>query len=163
LINSSQTDFPAENRERNWEIYNSRIIEKRTLSHLARQYGLSRERIRQIVYRGERIVSLRNWLTVETSRTENKILGSLTLSTRLRNALHNEFGENWWLVEITAFCNMTTKDGMRRLPNVGNKSLNELHALLEEINPDAANLWASGNGENNNTPKHGRSGPRKRR
>jgi hypothetical protein len=49
-------DFSEESRERNWSIYNMRVVEKRTLSFIAEKYGLSRERIRQIVFKGERVM-----------------------------------------------------------------------------------------------------------
>lgn len=160
---TAQTDFPVEHRERNWEIYNARVVEKRTLGYLSKQYGISRERIRQIVFKGERITALRKWLKIEVARTDKTVLGSLTLSTRLRNALRNEIGKDWWVTDIADFCAKSTKEGMMRWPNLGKKSLEELHELLERVNPDAANLWAAGNGQNNNPPKHGRSGPRKRR
>jgi hypothetical protein len=132
-----------------------RVVEKRTLSHIANQYGVSRERVRQIVFKGERIVALRKWLSLEVNRKDKTILGSLTLSTRLRNALINKIGEGWWLMDIRAFCVMTTKESMARLPNIGKKSLDELHELIEEADPDAANLWATGHGKNDNPAEHG--------
>ena len=152
---TTQTDFPLENRDRNWEIYNMRVAEKRTLGHIANQYGVTRERVRQIVFKGERILALRKWLDLEAARTDKTILGSLTLSTRLRNALLNEIGNDWWLTDIRAFCAMTTKQDMALLPNIGKKSLDELHELIEEADPDAANLWATGHGKNNHPSQHG--------
>ena len=152
---TTQTDFPWENRDRNWEIYNMRVVEKRTLGHIANQYGVTRERVRQIVFKGERILALRKWLDLEAARNDKTILGSLTLSTRLRNALCNEIGDDWWLTDIRAFCSTTSKEDMRLLPNIGNKTLNDFHAILEEADKDAANLWASGHGKNNHPSQHG--------
>jgi len=148
-------DFHEDSRERNWNIYNMRVIEKRTLEHIAKVHGLSRERIRQIVFKGERLMALRKWVRGENKKQAEMAIGALPLSTRMRNAMMNELGPDWWKVNILLFCAATSKEEMRRWPNVGNKTLNDLHEMLQKVDRDAANLWASRNRENNNPSEHG--------
>ena len=49
-------DFRKIHRERNWNIWRMRVLEKRTLPSIAQRFGLSRERIRQIVLEGDAIL-----------------------------------------------------------------------------------------------------------
>ena len=44
------------NYERNYEIYKARVIEQRTLSSIAKKYGLTRQRIHQIVVQMKELV-----------------------------------------------------------------------------------------------------------
>ena len=88
-------DFTEESRERNWNIYNMRVLEKRTLAHIAELYGLSRERIRQIVYKGDRIMRVRKWVRGENRKKAEMVMGALLLSSRARNVLTNALGEEW--------------------------------------------------------------------
>jgi len=148
-------DFHPDSRERNWNIYNMRVIEKRTLEHIAKVHGLSRERIRQIVFKGERMMALRKWVRGENKKQAEMAVGALPLSTRMRNAMRNELGPDWWKVNILLFCATTSKEEMRRWPTVGNKTLNDLHAMLQKVDRDATNLWASRNRENDHSSEHG--------
>jgi hypothetical protein len=85
-------DFSEESRERNWSIYNMRIVEKRTLAFIAEKHGLSRERIRQIVFKGERVMRVRRWVRGENKKKAGMSVGALLLSTRAQNVLTNMLG-----------------------------------------------------------------------
>jgi DNA-directed RNA polymerase sigma subunit (sigma70/sigma32) len=52
-------DFRKRHRERNWNIWRMRILEKRTLPSIAQRFDLSRERVRQIVLEGNAIKAIR--------------------------------------------------------------------------------------------------------
>tara|TARA_R110002124_G_scaffold195798_2_gene362846 strand:- start:1861 stop:2049 length:189 start_codon:yes stop_codon:yes gene_type:complete len=52
-------DFRKRHRERNWNIWRMRVLEKRTLPSIAQRFDLSRERIRQIVLEGHAILENR--------------------------------------------------------------------------------------------------------
>jgi len=148
-------DFHEDSRERNWNIYNMRVIEKRTLEHIAKVHGLSRERVRQIVWKGGRLMALREWVRGENKKQAEMAIGALPLSTRMRNAIRKELGPDWWKVNILLFCATTSKKEMRLWPNVGNKTLNDLHEMLQKVDQDAANLWASRDRKNDHSSEHG--------
>lgn len=52
-------DFRKRHRERNWNIWRMRVLEKRTLPSIAQRFDLSRERVRQIVMEGNAIKAIR--------------------------------------------------------------------------------------------------------
>jgi DNA-directed RNA polymerase sigma subunit (sigma70/sigma32) len=52
-------DFRKRHRERNWNIWRMRVLEKRTLPSIAHRFDLSRERVRQIVTEGNAIKAIR--------------------------------------------------------------------------------------------------------
>ena len=92
-------DFPEDTRERNWSIYNMRVVEKRTLSFIAEKYGLSRERIRQIVFKGERVMRVRRWVRGENKKKtvggynkESEALRAKTIRKRFRKAVTKRLG-----------------------------------------------------------------------
>ncbi len=156
-------DFSPEMRERNWNIYNMRVLENRTLEHIGQKHGLSRERVRQIVERGRRMMKVRKWIRGENRKMAEAAVGSLELNTRLRNALERKLGPEWWKLNILLFCGVTCRAEMLSWPGLGKRSVNELQTLLEKVDSHAAHLWTTRNWQNNNPPKHGRSGPRNRR
>jgi hypothetical protein len=73
-------------RGRDSIIYTMRVEERRTLQAIADQFGIGRERVRQITAKAER-------LKAEEERrraADQDTLGAMQLSIRLRNLLHNE-------------------------------------------------------------------------
>jgi hypothetical protein len=156
-------DFPEGSRERNWNIYNMRVIEKRTLSFIAEKHGLSRERIRQIVYKGERVMLVRRWVRGENKKKAGMSVGALRLSTRAQNVLTNMLGNEWVETSILLFVGAFKPDELLRAPGAGRKTFLEIYNKIKKVDADVADIWTSGHGENYNPAKHGRSGPRKRR
>jgi DNA-directed RNA polymerase sigma subunit (sigma70/sigma32) len=43
--------------DRNWEIYRRRVEDKQTFKSIGQKYGISATRVRQIVYKGERLIA----------------------------------------------------------------------------------------------------------
>jgi len=56
VFRANRYDFQEQYRERNWGIYRMRVIEKRTLDSIGAKYNLSRERVRQIVFKAENLM-----------------------------------------------------------------------------------------------------------
>lgn len=149
-------DFPEEFRERNWNIYNMRVIEKRTLAHIAERHGMSRERVRQIVYKGARIMQVRRWVRGENKKKAGMAMGALLLSTRARNVLTNALGDEWVDLQLLLFIGTFKPDELLRWPGAGRKTFVEIYNKIKKVDADVADIWTSGHGENYHAPKHGR-------
>jgi hypothetical protein len=152
-------DFPEDTRERNWSIYNMRVVEKRTLAFIAEKYGISRERVRQIVFKGDRVMRVRKWVRGENKKKAGMAMGALRLSTRARNVLTNELGYEWVETPILLFIGAYKPDELLRAKGAGRKTFLELHEKIRKVDADVADIWTSGHGENYNPAKHGRRRP----
>jgi hypothetical protein len=78
-------DFHEDSRERNWNIYNMRVIEKRTLEFISlKVHGLSRARgSARSYYKGERLMALSaRWVRGENKKQAEMAIGALPLSLR---------------------------------------------------------------------------------
>lgn len=149
-------DFPEEFRERNWNIYNMRVIEKRTLAHISERHGISRERVRQIVYKGARIMQVRRWVRGENKKKAGMAMGALLLSTRARNVLTHALGDEWPDLQLLLFIGTFKPDELLRWPGAGRKTFVEIYNKIKKVDADVADIWTSGHGENYNATKHGR-------
>lgn len=146
------TDFIGEHRKRNWDIYRMRVVEKRTLDSIGAKYGVSRERVRQIVAKAERILSHNAWAKEEAARERGMVMGALDLPTGMHNVLVNMGARETPLGEFVA--QYTPADVLKE-PNCGRQRLRQLIAAIEEIDPDVSNIWTAGHGKNYNPAKHG--------
>jgi hypothetical protein len=152
-------DFPKEFEERNWSIYRMRVLEKRTLTFIGEQHGLSRERARQIAEKGTRIMRVRQWLREETGKKAEMSMGALRLTTRARNILTNALTEDWGHMTIREFIESFKPDEFLGWPGAGYRSFSQLYNKIRKVDADAADIWTSGHGENYNAAKHGRRRP----
>ncbi len=152
-------DFPEASRQRNWSIYNMRVVEKRTLAFIAEKHGISRERVRQIVLKGDRVMRVRKWVRGENKKKAGMAMGALRLSTRARNILTNELGHEWVETPMLLFIGAYKPDELLRAKGAGRKTFLELCEKITEVDEDAANIWTSGHGKNYNVAKHGRRRP----
>lgn len=151
-------DFAGPFRDRNWTIYRMRVVEKRTLSSIGAQYNISRERVRQIVVRAANLTKHRRWAETVTKTNGLTPVGALNLSARVQKVLNNPFLKNIRLYDlpIRLFVETVTPQEMMEEPTFGRRSLKELIAAIEEVDPDVSNLWTAGHGQNYNPAKHGR-------
>jgi hypothetical protein len=152
-------EFPEDSRERNWTIYNMRVLEKRTLAHIAEKNGISRERVRQIVNKGDRIIRVQKWVESEKQKKADMAMGALRLSTRARNVLTKALGAGWVDAPLLLFISALKPDELLRIPGAGRKSFLEITRKIKEVDSDAADIWTSGHGENYDVAKHGRRRP----
>ena len=146
------TDFLGENRDRNWDIYRMRVIEKRTLDAIGAKYGVSRERVRQIVAKAERILAHNSWAEAQIVLDGEPVMGTLKVSTGMYNVLVNM---NAHEMKLSKFVQLYTPADVLKEPNCGRQRLRQLIAAIEEINPDVSNIWTAGHGKNYNPAKHG--------
>ncbi|MEK9954543.1 MAG: sigma factor-like helix-turn-helix DNA-binding protein [Pelagibacteraceae bacterium] len=145
-------DFPIQYRERNWAIWRMRVIEKRTLDAIGTKFGVSRERVRQIVAKAERILDCQAWVKDQISKDGEMVMGALNVSTGIYNILTNMGARDMTLSE---FVKIYTPADVMKQPNCGRQRLRQLIASIEEIKPDVSYIWTAGHGQNYNPAKHG--------
>ena len=153
VFRANRYDFQEQYRARNWGIYRMRVIEKRTLDSIGAKYNLSRERVRQIVYKAENLMKYRRWIEARKQSNGKMPVGALDLSVRVRNALLNMGVAD---LNLLLFIDTVSPQEIMKEPNFGRRSLKELIAAIEEVDPDVSNLWTAGHGQNYNPAKHGR-------
>ena len=126
-------------RERDATIIRMRVEEKQTLDKIANQFGLCRERIRQIIAKAERRKAAEERRRAAAPDT----IGAMRLSLRLRNCLHNE---NWQVSDrVIDLLEGFPLTGMMKIPNLGKKTIKELTDEAEKIvGADVVRRWLEG-------------------
>ncbi len=130
-----------------------RVVEKRTLDSIGAKYNISRERVRQIVFKAENLMKHRRWAEASKKTNGKMPVGALDISIRVRNALLNMGVAD---LNLLLFIDTVSPEEVMKEPNFGRRSLRELIAAIEEIDPDVSNLWTAGHGKDYNPAKHGR-------
>jgi hypothetical protein len=156
VLRIGQFDFREEYRERNWNLYNMCVLEKRTLSFAAEKHGISRERVRQIVAKANRIMAARRWVRGDNKKKAEMTMGEMPLSDRTKNILTAALGAEWTEAPILLFVGVFKPDELLRWKGAGRKSFLEIYNRLKEVDADVADIWTSGHGEDYNASKHGR-------
>jgi hypothetical protein len=126
--------------DRNWRIYWARVRDKRTLQSVADENNITRERVRQIVSKGGRVLEYMDALDAAPKDT----LGCLVLSTRVEHAIMNESLPGWRSVKIRDFLRKHPHWKFRMYPNVGKKAVTELRDAVAAFDEEAATLWFNG-------------------
>jgi DNA-directed RNA polymerase alpha subunit len=133
------------NTARNEEVYHKRVVEKRTLQSVADEYGITRERVRQIVSKLDKKAL---WEAARASRpSPPSIMKDIWWSRRVYNCLYNE---DLLRVSLSDFVEHLSHNRlMGRIPNMGKKSVEEICKRLEENGQqDISHLRSARNGEN---------------
>jgi DNA-directed RNA polymerase alpha subunit len=133
------------NTARNEGVYHKRVVEKRTLQSVADEYGITRERVRQIVVKMDKKAL---WEAVRASRpSPPKIMKDIWWSRRVYNCLYNE---DLLRVSLSDFVEHLSHNRLiNRIPNMGKKSVEEICKRLEENGQqDISHLRSARNGEN---------------
>lgn len=147
-IDLTQFDFKGEARERNWQIYRERRVQKMTFHALGAKYGTSTERMRQIYYQAHRMETKRAQLKRRLTRGDVPLrMENLPLPSTCYRALRKLDAMR---MTTTEFAETVSFVDVAKVKGVGFEFLKKLYYTLESIDPDAANLWAARNRENNN-------------
>ena len=126
-------------RERDATIIRMRVEEKQTLDKIANQFGLCRERIRQIIAKRERADAKEERRKAMAPDT----IGTMRLSLRLNNCLLNaNWSESDRVIDLLEGLPLT---GMMKIPNLGKKTIKELTDEAEKIvGADVVRRWLEG-------------------
>jgi predicted transcriptional regulator len=130
---------PQDYRERDATIYKLRVEEKKTLDKIANQFGVCRERIRQIIAKRERADAKEERRKAMAPDT----IGAMRLSLRLRNCLLNaNWSESDRVISLLRIISMAE---MMKIPNLGKKTIKELANKAEKVvGADVVQLWLNG-------------------
>jgi DNA-directed RNA polymerase alpha subunit len=130
---------PQDYKERDATIYKLRVEEKKTLDKIANQFGVCRERIRQIIAKRERA----NAKEERRKAMAPDTIGAMRLSLRLNNCLLNaNWSESDRVISLLRTISMTE---MMKIPNLGKKTIKELANKAEKIvGTDAVQRWLNG-------------------
>ena len=133
-----------EKKDRNKDIYIQRVVEKRTLQAIGKKYGITKERVRQLVQLQRKYYEV-------PDRVE--LMGDLPLNTKLRLILgrYKELE-----TPIVLFIKKYNVEKLIKIPSVGPTSVCLLYKLLDERGYDVQNLWTPRNREDYDTFKYGR-------
>ena len=126
-------------RGRNAIIYEMYVEERRTLQSIADQFGIGRERVRQITAKAERLKAAEE----RRRAADQDTLGAMQLSIRLRNLLHNEnYPESARVIDVFEGTSLAE---MIRIPNMGKKTIKEFTDKAEAIvGADVIQRWLDG-------------------
>ena len=133
-----------EKKDRNKDIYIQRVVEKRTLQAIGKKYGITKERVRQLVQLQRKYYEV-------PDRVE--LMGDLPLNTKLYHTLkrYKELE-----TPIVLFINKYDIEKLVKIPGIGPTAVCFLYKLLDERGYDVQNLWAPRDREDYDTFKYGR-------
>lgn len=112
--------------ERYWQVYRMRTVDGATLRKVGETFGVTQERVRQIVARCERVLSI---IKAREAAAPGS-LGSLRLQRAMIGRLMEEVGDDWREMPVVEFMRRFRFDYMQRIPNIGKKRLT---AFCEEL------------------------------
>tara|TARA_Y100001937_G_scaffold27156_1_gene38957 strand:- start:1101 stop:1565 length:465 start_codon:yes stop_codon:yes gene_type:complete len=133
-----------EKKDRNKDIYIQRVVEKRTLQAIGKKYGITKERVRQLVQLQRKYYEV-------PDRVE--LMGDLPLNTKLYHTLkrYKELE-----TPIVLFIKKYDIEKLIKIPGIGPTAVCFLYKLLDERGYDVQNLWTPRNREDYDTFKYGR-------
>jgi hypothetical protein len=133
-----------EKKDRNKDIYIQRVVEKRTLQAIGKKYGITKERVRQVVQLQRKYYEV-------PDRVE--LMGDLPLNTKLYHTLkrYKELE-----TPIVLFIKKYDIEKLVKIPGIGPTAVCFLYKLLDERGYDVQNLWTPRDREDYDTFKYGR-------
>ena len=133
-----------EKKDRNKDIYIQRVVEKRTLQAIGKKYGITKERVRQLVQLQRKYYEV-------PDRVE--LMGDLPLNTKLYHTLkrYKELE-----TPIVLFIKKYDIEKLVKIPGIGPTGVCFLYKLLDERGYDVQNLWTPRDREDYDTFKYGR-------
>jgi len=133
-----------EKKDRNKDIYIQRVVEKRTLQAIGKKYGITKERVRQLVQLQRKYYEV-------PDRVE--LMGDLPLNTKLFHTLkrYKELE-----TPIVLFIKKYNIEKLIKIPGIGPTAVCFLYKLLDERGYDVQNLWTPRDREDYDTFKYGR-------
>ena len=137
--------------ERAREIYRLRTQEKLSLQKIGDQYGLSRERVRQIVYKYERTYLRREML--ERGELRIVVMGDLIglVSSRMHQIIRIAMLHSY---PVQSFIDRIDLRDILNYPNVGVQTVYSLLNIFQKAGYDVSHLWAARDWQNYDPSEH---------
>ena len=136
---------------RSKEIYLLRTEEKLSLQTIGDQYGLSRERVRQIIAKHERVYLRREQL--EQGKLRIVVMGDLhgLVPGRVEQIIRIAALKSY---PVQSFIDRIDLRDIMTYPNVGLQTVHALLNIFEKAGYDVSHLWAAGNWQNYDATQH---------
>ena len=132
--------YADELSDKHWQVYRMRKEDGATLRKVAEAFGVTQERIRQMVARCERVIVVIN--AREAAATGS--LGSLRLQRAMIGPMM-EVGDDWREMPVVEFMRQWRFDYLQRIPNIGKKRLAAFcEELRKVVGDEAVARWRRG-------------------
>jgi hypothetical protein len=127
--------------DKQWQVYRMRKEDGATLRKVGETFGITQERVRQIVARCERAIG--NVRAREAAAPGS--LGSLRLQRKMQGTLWWEIGEDWQDRQVVDFMRAYKFNDLQLLPNIGKKTLAPFcEELSKVVGDEAVARWRRG-------------------
>jgi hypothetical protein len=127
--------------DKHWQVYRMRKEDGATLRKVGEAFGITQERVRQIVARCERAIG--NVRAREAAAPGS--LGSLRLQRKMQGTLWWEIGEDWQDRQVVDFMRAYKFNDLQLLPNIGKKTLAAFcEELSKVVGDEAVARWRRG-------------------
>lgn len=133
------------------EMHRLRNEEKLSLQKIGDRYGLSRERVRQVVNKYEQV--FRRQEMMEQGELRLVVMGDLfgVVSRRIWTVIERAGLKSY---PIQSFIDRIDLRDVMDHPNVGKRTIQELLRIFERAGYDVSHLWAARNWQNYNPSEH---------
>jgi len=127
--------------DKQWQVYRMRKEDGATLRKVGEAFGITQERVRQIIARCERAIG--NVRAREAAAPGS--LGSLRLQRKMQGTLWWEIGEDWQDRQVVDFMRAYKFNDLQLLPNIGKKTLAAFcEELSKVVGDEAVARWRRG-------------------
>jgi hypothetical protein len=127
--------------DKQWQVYRMRKEDGATLRKVGETFGITQERVRQIVARCERAIG--NVRAREAAAPGS--LGSLRLQRKMQGTLWWEIGEDWQDRQALDFMRWWKFNDLQLLPNIGKKTLAPFcEELSKVVGDETVARWRRG-------------------
>jgi transcriptional regulator with XRE-family HTH domain len=141
--------------KRSEEMYQLRQQEKLTLQEIGNRFGLSRERVRQIFAKYERVYLRRKQLAQGELRIV--VMGDLDglVPSRVNQIIRIAALQSY---PVQSFIDLIDLRDILNYPNVGVQTIYSLLTIFEKAGYDVSHLWTARDWQNYDPPKHNGKG-----
>jgi hypothetical protein len=124
--------YSDEVSDKHWKVYRMRKEDGATLRKTGEAFGVTQERVRQIIARCERAIN--NVRAREAASAGS--LGSLRLQRKMARKLWKELGDDWQDMQVVDFMRAWKFVNLQLLRNLGSKTLAPFCEELSKVAGD---------------------------
>ena len=133
--------YSDEVSDKHWQVYRMRKEDGATLRKIGEAFGVTQERVRQMIARCERAIN--NVRAREAAATGS--LGSLRLQRKMQRKLWRELGDDWQDMQVVDFMRAWKFINLQLLRNLGSKTLAPFcEELSKVVGDETVARWRRG-------------------